>query len=102
MLTQAQRQGKVADFAYPRNGKDVVKNLRKSIQDEQSLARGTEGRREGGREAADEGASEGGRKAADEGASEGGREAADESWATSTVVYMSPEILTTGESSWYV
>jgi hypothetical protein len=68
----------VADFAYPRKGKDVVKNLRKAIQDEQSLARGTEG------------------------ASERGREAADESWATSTVVYMSPEILTTGESSWYV
>ncbi len=68
----------MADFAYPRKGKDVVKNLRKAIQDEQSLARGTEGGREGG------------------------REAADESWATSAVVYMSPEILTTGESSWYV
>ena len=65
----------MADFAYPRKGKDVVKNLRKAIQDEQSLARGTEGGREGG------------------------REAADESWATSAVVYMSPEILTSGESS---
>ena len=59
----------MADFAYPRKGKEVVKNLRKAIQDEQSLARGTEGAREGG------------------------REAADESWATSAVVCMSPEIL---------
>jgi hypothetical protein len=72
----------VADFAYPRKGKDVVKNLRKALQDEQSLARATEGAREGGREAADV--------------------CTDESWATSAVVYMSPEILTTGESSWYV
>ena len=61
-----------------RRGKNVVKNLRKALEDEQALVRG----REGGKE--------------------GGREAADESWATSGVVYMSPEILTTGESSWYV
>jgi serine/threonine protein kinase len=66
---------KVADFAYPRRDKNVVKNLRKALEDEQALATG----REGGRE--------------------GGREAADESWATSAVVYMSPEILTSGESS---
>ena len=45
---------KVADFAYPRRGKNVVKNLRKALEDEQALARG---------------------------------------------VYMSPEILTSGESS---
>jgi class 3 adenylate cyclase len=61
----------VADFAYPRKGKDVVKNLRKAPQDEQSPAR----------------------------AREEGREAANESWATSAVVYMAPEILTAGESS---
>ena len=61
----------MADFAYPRKGKDVVKNLRKALQDEQSPAR----------------------------AREEGREAANESWATSAVVYMAPEILTAGESS---
>jgi serine/threonine protein kinase len=66
---------KVADFAYPRRGKNVVTNLRKALEVEDALARG----REGGRE--------------------GGREAADESWATSVVVYMPPEILTGGESS---
>jgi serine/threonine protein kinase len=63
---------KVADFAYPRRGKNVVKNLRKALEDEKVLGSG-------------------GRK--------GGREAADESWATSAVVYMAPEILTGGESS---
>jgi serine/threonine protein kinase len=70
---------KVADFAYPRRGKNVVKNLRKALEDEQALWRGREGGMERGREE--------------------GREAADESWATSAVVYMAPEILSSGESS---
>jgi serine/threonine protein kinase len=68
---------KLADFAYPRRDKNVVKNLRKALEDEQALGRGREptvGR-------------------------EGGKEAADESSATSAVVYMSSEIFASGESS---
>ena len=62
---------KVADFAYPRMGQDVAMKLRKAIQDEQGRG---QGRQEGGWKP-------------------------DESWVTSAVVYMSPEILTCGESS---
>jgi hypothetical protein len=131
---------KVVDFAYPRMGNHVLKNLKKALQEEQPPARESDGSKSGGRRRRlsvpsirppplapiDDGC--GGRRLsvpnirppglapihelnsadiASERCSSCPTESlqavatADESWATSAVVYMSPEILSCGECSWY-
>ena len=133
---------KVVDFAYPRMGNHVLKNLRKALQQEHlPLAIESDASKSGGRrrrlsvpsihppplapmhdgrgwrrlslpsirppglapihELNSADIASGSCSSGPTESLQAAAAAADESWATSAVVYMSPEILSCGECSWY-